>query len=441
MANRHSLAPEALGKRPDLPHNMYRMGSQPLGLEGVSVEFGSKTKPHVYNAPVGEGDVSRRLRRFALTLSRYKVTNPKKYIKSWGVSQPAFEAAEMAICHAAYKKAFGDDPTIGTMSVSTLVKLLQEPNPSKELFAKALSYAGTMAGLAIEQALGATPIGDEYKDDCARITRHYLNDTCLNRVTDLNHKSSGYRTYARRRYKELAGYIDHISRQNETKFSTQAEKHKKAQDRAQEYGKGKATIAESDGWEALYVCKPDLVRNHTGKLGRRNVYTGTGRSVKNVSRLYSDPEQRIFTRKTRALGAVVVFDCSGSMSLDDDDLQSMMDASAGATVLCYSTGQGPDEDHPNAWIVARKGRQVRTLPRMSQGNGCDGPALRYGLQLRNSSKQPVIWVSDEGVTGKGDSNDEDLLAECRGLVRKYGIKQARNVSQAIKIMKQLQGRG
>jgi hypothetical protein len=232
-----------------------------------------------------------------------------------------------------------------------------------------------------------------------------------------------------------------LAQENETKFSTQPRKHKKARDRAQEYGRGKATIAESDGWEALYVCKPDLVRNHTGKLGRRNVYTGTGRSVKNVSRLYSDPEQRIFTRKTRALGAVVVFDCSGSMSLDDDDLQSMMDASAGATVLCYSTGETPDEDHPNAWIVARKGRQVRTLPRMSRGNGCDGPALRYGLQLRNSSKQPVIWVSDEGVTGKGDANDEDLLRECRGLVRKYGIKQARNVDQAIKIMKQLQGRG
>jgi hypothetical protein len=87
------------------------------------------------------------------------VTTPSKYIKSWGVSQPAFEAAEMAIAHAAYQKAFGDDPTIGTMSVNTLVKLLQEPNPSRQLFAKALSYAGTMAGKAIEQSLGATPLG------------------------------------------------------------------------------------------------------------------------------------------------------------------------------------------------------------------------------------------------------------------------------------------
>tara|TARA_B110000211_G_scaffold16667_1_gene17417 strand:- start:1398 stop:2720 length:1323 start_codon:yes stop_codon:yes gene_type:complete len=437
----HSLAPEALGQRPDLPHNLYRVGSQPLGLEGVNVEFGSKTKPHTYNAPVGEGDVSRRLRRFALTLSRYKLPTASKYIKSWRVSQPAFEAAEMAIAHAAYQKAFGDDPTVGTMSVNTLVKLLQEPNPSRQLFAKALSYAGTMAGLAIEQSLGATPLGEEYKEDCDRIIGYYLNDRLLNQVTLLNHKHPRYRKRAREVYKALAGYIDSLAQENEGKFSTAEAKHKKAREAEKQHGKGKATIAESNGWEALYVVKPDLVRSHTGKLGRRNVYTGTGRSVKNVSRLYSDPEQRIFTRKTRALGAVVVFDCSGSMGLDDDDLQHMMDASAGATVLCYSTGYSASEDNPNAWIVARKGRQVRSLPDFPGGNGCDGPALRYGLQLRSSTRQPVIWVSDEGVTGKNDANSAELLRECKGLVRKYGIKQARNVSQAIKIMKQLQGRG
>jgi hypothetical protein len=347
----------------------------------------------------------------------------------------------MAIAHAAYKKAFGDDPTVGTMSVNTLVKLLQEPNPSRQLFAKALSYAGTMAGKAIEQSLGDTPLGEEYKYDCDRIVHYYLNDRMLNQVTLLNHQHQRYRKRARDAYKGLAGYIDSIAQENEGKFGTSEAKHKKAREEEQQHGKGKATIAESNGWEALYVVKPDLVRSHTGKLGRRNVYTGTGRSVKNVSRLYSDPEQRIFTRKTRALGAVIVFDCSGSMSLTDDDLQHMMDSSAGATVLCYSTGHHASEEYPNAWIVARKGRQVRSLPDFPGGNGCDGPALRYGLQLRSSTRQPVIWVSDEGVTGKNHADSAELLRECKGLVRKYGIKQAHNVNQAIKLMKQLQGRG
>jgi hypothetical protein len=69
--------------------------------------------------------------------------------------------------HAAYQKAFGDDPTIGTMSVTLLSNCYKNLTRLSQLFAKALSYAGTMAGLAIEQALGATPIGYEYKDDCA----------------------------------------------------------------------------------------------------------------------------------------------------------------------------------------------------------------------------------------------------------------------------------
>jgi hypothetical protein len=231
-----------------------------------------------------------------------------------------------------------------------------------------------------------------------------------------------------------------VSEANEGKYSEEAKKQQERRENG-EAGGGKAVIGESKGWYPLFVSKPDLVRSHTGKLGRRNVYTGTGRSVKNVSRLYSDPEQRIFTRKTRALGAVVVFDCSGSMSLSEKDLLDMMDASAGATVLCYSTGSVANENNPNAWVVARKGRQVRSLPDFPGGNGCDGPALRYGLQLRSSSKQPVIWVSDEGVTGMNDYNDDDLLQECRALVRKYGIKQAGDVRQAIKLMKQLQGRG
>ena len=441
MASKHSLAPEALGQRPDLPHNRYKMGSQPLGLDGVSVEFGSKTKPHTYNAPVGEGDVSRRLRRFALTLSRYKLTNSNRYIKAWKVSQPAYEAAEMAIAHHSYKRAFEDDPTVGTMSISTLVKLLQEPNPSRELFAKALSYAGTMAGRAIQDSLKGTDLGDEYTDDCDRIVRHYLRASTLESVArNLNHRHARNRTWARKHYKALAGYIDMVSEANEGKYSEEAKKQQERRENG-EAGGGKAVIGESKGWYPLFVSKPDLVRSHTGKLGRRNVYTGTGRSVKNVSRLYSDPEQRIFTRKTRALGAVVVFDCSGSMSLSEKDLLDMMDASAGATVLCYSTGSVANENNPNAWVVARKGRQVRSLPDFPGGNGCDGPALRYGLQLRSSSKQPVIWVSDEGVTGMNDYNDDDLLQECRALVRKYGIKQAGDVRQAIKLMKQLQGRG
>ena len=153
MNKRNDLVPEALGQRPDLKHNKFALGSQPLGLDGVSIKFGTKTKPHIYNAPTGEGEVSRRLRRFALTLSRFQLPDAKKYIKRWGVSQTSLDAAVNIITTKAYQQAFADDPTIGTMDTSTLVSLLNEPNPQPELFSKALAYANTKAFSQILQGI------------------------------------------------------------------------------------------------------------------------------------------------------------------------------------------------------------------------------------------------------------------------------------------------
>lgn len=53
----------------------------------------------------------------------------------------------------------------------------------------------------------------------------------------------------------------------------------------------------------------------TGKLGRREIATNEGKYPKAFYRLVTDPYRRIFKRKTRSLGGVVVFDCSGSMGL------------------------------------------------------------------------------------------------------------------------------
>ena len=172
------------------------------------------------------------------------------------------------------------------------------------------------------------------------------------------------------------------------------------------------------------------------------MYTDTGRTIKNISRIYSDPEQRIFTRKTRAIGAVVVIDCSGSMNLDEREIDEMIEASAGATILCYSTGSSVSQENPNAWVVARKGRRVRQLPCFPGGNGCDAPALMYGLkELRENSRQPVIWISDQRVTGMRDQENVDLRGECDRIVKRFGVTVCRTNHQAIAKLKQLQGKG
>lgn len=438
----HTVAPEALGKRPELDHNRYESGGTPLDFDGVSVSFGTPTKPHSYQAPTGDGLTSRRLRRFALTLSRFQLPNSKQLAKRWKVRPSSVKYAEQIFAITAYKQAFDDDPTIGTMSVDVLATMLNEPSPNSELFSKALSYVDTEAFAILLQDLQNPEVADLLINYGAHIRSCYgINSWRWKQTTEINSSDALRRRRARANYKDLAKEIDRLS--------LMGEKHIKAQEKAEqevgesyEYGNGKEYTDGSNRWYPLYVSKPELPLAHTGKLGRRVMYTDTGRAIKNIGRLFSDPEERIFTRKTRALGAVVVIDCSGSMSLSEKDIDDMISVSAGATVLCYSSDSRPSHDNPNAYIVARKGRRVRKLPYFHGGNGVDAPALMYGIKvLRESSRQPVIWISDEMVTGIGDGGSISLREETNRIKQRYGVIVCSNADIAIRKLKQLQGKG
>lgn len=438
----HTVAPEALGKRPELDHNRYESGGTPLDFDGVSVSFGTPTKPHSYQAPTGDGLTSRRLRRFALTLSRFQLPNSKQLAKRWKVRPSSVKYAEQIFAITAYKQAFDDDPTIGTMSVDVLATMLNEPSPNSELFSKALSYVDTEAFAILLQDLQNPEVADLLINYGAHIRSCYgINSWRWKQTTEINSSDALRRRRARANYKDLAKEIDRLS--------LMGEQHIKAQEKAEqevgesyEYGNGKEYTDGSNRWYPLYVSKPELPLAHTGKLGRRVMYTDTGRAIKNIGRLFSDPEERIFTRKTRALGAVVVIDCSGSMSLSEKDIDDMISVSAGATVLCYSSDSRPSHDNPNAYIVARKGRRVRKLPYFHGGNGVDAPALMYGIKvLRESSRQPVIWISDEMVTGIGDGGSISLREETNRIKQRYGVIVCSNADIAIRKLKQLQGKG
>ena len=437
MIKSNIVVPEALPQRPDLYHNRYKEGIVPLGLDGVSVEFGTPTKPHTYNAPTGDGLTSRRLRRYALTLTRFQLPSVRLSAKAWKLPTSIVANAVSIVTTSAYRKAYNDDPTIDTVDVRPLVSMLNEENTTKEAIAKALSYIDTQAFATICSTVTSDDLRN-YLVHAASTLRRYSDGWYWERLKSINSTNKYDKRNAKKEYRELAErlfkFADSIAQ------DLRAISNKKES----EYGENvrNGYTDGTDNWYPIFVDKPELSINHTGKLGRRNVYTDTGRSVKNVSRLYTDPEKRIFTRKTRALGAVVVIDCSGSMSLSQEDLESLMSVSAGATVLCYSTGNEPSVKEPNGWIVARKGRQVRHLPHFPGGNGCDAPALLYAQEyLRDNSKQPLIWVSDERVTGRGDCSDRVLSEQCDGIKARYNIQVASDVEEAIHLMRKLQGKG
>lgn len=437
------LAPEAVGERPVLPHNRYVHAGTATSLDGVKVEIGTAKREHAVFAPKGSGEISRRLRRYGLCLSRVKFPNVTRQAKSWGVDPLAIEVASRTVANRVYEQAYTDDPSVGTVSVAPLARLLNEPMPPKQLLLEALSYVGTKAFHDLMSVVNEdVRTSLEHGEDIVK--RHTTHRYAFARYLEINSKHQSNRRYSKRRW---ADYVRHLDATTEGMARSLADSHRqsvattKNSRLRKQLGKGLPTITPADlkGWYPLFVSKPPLDVPHTGKLGRRLMYTNEGKYPRNIGRLITDPERRIFTRKTRSLGAVVVIDCSGSMQLTDEELAMLMKSSAGATVVAYSTGDRADTENPNCWVVARKGRQVRRLPDFPGGNGCDAPALAYGVSLRSNSSQPVIWVSDGRVTGIGDEHSRSLWDQCKRLINRHGIYHVETVREAVQLMRKLQG--
>ena len=169
------------------------------------------------------------------------------------------------------------------------------------------------------------------------------------------------------------------------------------------------------------------VRPRVGGSSTRYNVSGTG-SPK-VHRLLTDDQRRIFPRRVAGAGAVVVIDQSGSMDIPEADLESLLLAVPGVTVIGYSHRPGDVAGLPNAWLLADRGRRARTWPAGNVGNGVDGPVLHFALQARRPSDR-VVWVTDGQVTDSNDHPNEALSLECAQLVRRHRILLVRSVAEA-----------
>jgi hypothetical protein len=446
--DKHVFIPEALGSRHGLPHNNYvRNGLEPVTLGGVSVEFGTPTKPHIHNVPTGDGAIARKMRRFGLIRSRFQLPNYKKSAKTFRATELATESASNAVCILGYRTAYADDPTIGTMSSAPIINLLNEGSVGKSIITHVLSYAGTQYFAEILDGLTDEAMREELKVKGDHLYGAYLMESDWSSYyAYLNSK-----TTSPYRYKRCMNYLAGLARNLDDLSDATVSNHMSRRDRkdgdkrkgdSKSGTKPEVSITD-DAWETLVVAKPPLEIPHTGKLGRRFIPATYGKYPQYLHRELTDPYERIFKRKTRALGGIVVIDCSGSMSLDEDDIHRLLKASAGSTVICYSAdlwSRGSSGD-PNAWVVARNGRMVRKLPEFPGGNGVDAPVLKWAVDnYRRGSSTPVVWVSDGHVTGKRDQSTELLRKETKSVCKRYGITRVEEVNDAIKLLNKLQGK-
>ena len=432
------VAPEVLPNRPLLKVNSYESDGEAYSIDSVGVTFGSGPKSkNRYIAPTGLSNVAETLRRYVLIRSRYSLPDVDKYAKRWGVSPATIHAANRILSNHRYIHTFGEDPSIGTSEVKVLASVLGEGDPPKQALLALIAHQGTRAYYDALRLVG-DPLLETDLSEMYRSIDYYMYDRHLvNYLPRINSDRSDYRKQGLKYWKWFALRLEElINNQRDTQADRREEGDKVEEGEPKVHPKPRDLQGR---WEPLVVSKPELSVNHTGKLGRRVIAADSGREPRYINRIVTDPERRIFSRKTRALGGVVVIDCSGSMCLSEDDLDRLLKASSGATVLCYSGGYN-HPTKPNVWVVARKGRMMRTLPEFPGDNAVDGPAIVYASTLRDNGGQPLIWVSDGYVTGiNTGTGDEKLQKDMDYIKRRHRVIQVETVQEAEALMKRLQG--
>lgn len=202
---------------------------------------------------------------------------------------------------------------------------------------------------------------------------------------------------------------------------------------------GNRTVASAKGGKfADPIIDPiPLTRRVAGHMGRKRVATNVGRNPRRVNRMLVDPERRVFDRKIKGKGGVVVIDQSGSMGLDDDALWAILSAAPGCTVIGYSHRPSSTDGTPNIWVLAQDGKVCAKIRKGNGGNGVDGPALELGIKKRKSKTDPFIWVCDGIVTDEKDHSHNALTELCARIVVKEKIHMVRNTSEAVEALQQV----
>lgn len=183
----------------------------------------------------------------------------------------------------------------------------------------------------------------------------------------------------------------------------------------------------------LSIQKLPLTERVAGRMGRRRSATNIGVNPRRMHRYLVDPEKRIFDRRIKGIGGVVLIDQSGSMSLSTEEIWDIIKASPGCTIIGYSNGRA---SRHNCWVLAENGKVVSEVRPGNGGNGVDGPALLFALSKRKKG-DPVIWVCDGYVTGNDDSHSPALSRWCANVVAKHGVHMTPNVPEAIEALKQV----
>lgn len=161
------------------------------------------------------------------------------------------------------------------------------------------------------------------------------------------------------------------------------------------------------------------------KVQRKNRAVDEGTIPRYMHRWYVD--QRVFHRVKKTSGGSVLIDDSGSMGLDSEDLDEMIEAAPASIVAVYAGNDGSDGGEIR--VVAKDGKRAKAEDLSIGnygGNGIDGPALEWLGQ----QPYPRIWITDGGVTAVSDHSYRRLHQEAADICRRLKITVVPNAEEA-----------
>lgn len=423
----------------------------------------------------GEGDEARVSRLVALVAGsfdgRQRRSTPAKWLEhkipERGVALRLFDAATDARNRATVRRVYGEAlerPLVPSVVARRHAREFErqakgEPTNAHEVALEVLAliddtqaldeYCAAMRSIAPEYAGASSGIayrGRELRDDC-----HPSRMRGTRRIWQQRTPTSGG-TKPRRvskahaiAYDLVIEALDYAARlgksaANDAGNRQRVEAREKALESAAKPPEGYAHGAPPprgaitySHWHKLNPNEPERPVAHTGRCGRSRSATMTGKTPRYLSRLITDPERRVFSRMTRGTRALVVVDLSGSMSLSVEDLERIMSASVGATVVGYAAH---NDTAPNCHLLAHRGRRVRVIPRNSGGNGVDAPAFVWACRRFARSSTPVLWITDCQAVGNVGQSFE-VLDECRKVAKHYGARIEGDLESALGALEDL----
>lgn len=173
----------------------------------------------------------------------------------------------------------------------------------------------------------------------------------------------------------------------------------------------------------MRVTRALLTRARQGGLGPRAWRSAREGSVVRFPQRWPS-DRAIFRQRARQSRGTVLIDVSGSMSLKPADLDRMLATTRAGLVVAIYSGKG---DEGELRVVADGARRAADaqLKGAGSGNIVDLPALAWLAR----QPAPRLWVSDGGVTGKGDQPSRALKEQCFALCKRSRIRRVAKLDE------------